>query len=880
MDARRAAGVLARPSRWPAPGAVSLVVLGATAIAVQLVCLREVLSSFGGNELMAGLALGLWLLLTGIGSRIGAALLRPPPENRSDASIGARAQPLLMGGAGDTGAFPRQSDAASGLDDPMRHPRSEGRRLRSGLSAGHLLLAILPFGMLVALRAPLFAEVRGEIAGLRGALLGSAVIFLPFTFLSGGMIPAAGRLLAATPSTAGGADPPPVVRRLYILDSLGSAAGGLVFSLLLAGLVSHGRSLALFASVNLLAAIYLAPGGPVRRVVPSAVLAVLLLSSGKLDRASMSWRFPGQELLFTRDTPFGQIGVTRASGQETIFQDAIPFYTTGDLAVEARVHPAMCQVPEGASVFLLGGGGFGAAREVLRHRPSRIDCVEADRSLLALGDDLNAPLVTAEAGDGRRILRSRPGRYDAVLVDLPGPQNTQLNRYYTAEFFQEAHASLRPGGILSFPLPSSPDYIGPEQIALERSIHAALMAAFAHVVVLPGETHIFLASDRPIRMDVEEELGRRGIETVRLLDYDWDELSDPFRIDQLAALLAGPKGSQPGGGLPAAAPKGSQPGGGPAAAPVPASEGRTSSARGISSAMNRDLSPLAFRHFLDLERRKSGGGKALIPALAAGSLLALIVAVGAGQRRSRTRVAPAFTDSRITIPDRVAPAFTDSKVPIPDRVAPAFTDSRVTIPDRAAPESALPGIAFPTRVAIGTSGFAVMSVELGALLLFQVLLGNLYLRISVFVTLFLTGTALGAFLSPHLRLSARSRLLAPDLALAALAALLLPLGRWGVSANNPAAASEIGNVALPCAILLVAVMAGIQFAGAAEDCVSDAAGGSIGQLYLADLAGAAAGTIWAGLLLLPRFGIGGIAASAVLVKAGSWCLQMAWGKRR
>ena len=126
-------------------------------------------------------------------------------------------------------------------------------------------------------------------------------------------------------------------------------------------------------------------------------------------------------------------------------------------------------------------------------------------------------------------------------MHLPGPENAQLNRYYTEEFFREARAALHPGGILSFLLPSSPNYLGVEQLALERSITAALGHSFSEITILPGESHLYMAGDRPADLGLEPILAARGIVTGRLLDYDWAELSDPFRRDELRELLFSPR---------------------------------------------------------------------------------------------------------------------------------------------------------------------------------------------------------------------------------------------------------------------------------------------------------------------------------------------------
>lgn len=697
----------------------SLTVLGATSVVTQLVCLREILSTFGGNEIAAALALGLWLFLTGAGSRIGSLALR------------------------------------------------RSRSVRGPLALGHLGMAFLPFLLLAGLRAvPLVAGVRGALLGLSTALTSSLVLFLPFGLLSGAMIPWAAALLRLA------AREEDVPRRAYAYDSLGSAAGGLLFSLLLVGFLPHIRTLAIAAGANLAAAVLLGRARA-RILLPSlALVTAMIVGAAPLDRASLSWRFPGQKLLLQRNTPFGQIVVTGTGAQRNVFQDAIPLYSSGDLRAEARVHPALAQAGLRPSVLLIGGGVFGLLREVRKHEPSRVDYLELDPAIFELGElgaGLDDPAVRAIVGDGRRFLgrRGEAGRYDAILLDLPGPQNAGLNRFYTEEFFREARTALRPGGVLSFHVASSANYLGAEQVSLERSIHAALAVSFPEIAVLAGEEHIYIAGDRPFDPDLEPLLASRGVETSRLLDYDWPELSDPLRRDELAALLA------------------------PAGPP------------------NRDFSPRAFHHLLRQEARKSGGSLAWLWVLSGGFLLLAALATR-GQAAG---------------------------------------------------------------IAVATSGFAAMALEVAVLLLFQILFGHLYLRMSLFVTLFLIGAAAGAWLSPKLRLRARAQMAAADAAIAGAAALLLVLALLG----NLTAAREswLAQSILPVLLLVPAVAAGAQFAAASRARDPQI----LGRLYLADLAGAASGTMITGLLLLPTMGLAGVAASVVGVKLVSLIAARGSGDR-
>lgn len=742
----------------------SLILLGAGSAATQLVLLRELMSVFGGNELVTGTALGIWLLLSGAGSALALLVFR-------------RARPRMV------------------------------------LPWLHLAASLLPLMLLAAARAaPMILGVRGQMLGLPAALGTTALLFLPAGFVAGSIIPLAGRLW----TEASGSSAARASRRVYAVDSAGDALGGLLFSLLLVHLLPHGWVLAAFGSLNLAMTIPLSASWarPVRIALPAAA-ALGLCMAGMIDQRTAAWRYPGQTILERGNTPFAELAVTKSGRQTTVFQDAVPIYSTGDLSAEGRVHPALAQIALDGEILLVGGGVFGGLDEAVKHRPARIDYIELDPAILRLGGMAPAGDGPAAAhagaghgveirrlaGDGRLFMKGQRAAYDAILVFMPAPRTMQGNRYYTEEFFREAHRALKPGGILSFPFPASPNYLGPEQIALERSIYSALRRSFRHVEVLPGETHIYLASDRPVDLDLEPILDRRGVGTVRLLDYDWPEYGDPLRRDQLSGLLRGH-----------AAP-------GQLMLPHDIPDQGGPEDPGLARP-NRDLSPRAFEALLRLHARITAGNREFAWILGAGFLVAALAAMG----RSRP------------------------------------------------------------RWVVGSTGFSAMALQLEALLIYQILLGNLYLRLSLFVTLFLIGAAVGSHLVPLKHPGALRRIRQADAAILMIALLLAGVAHAGTGLPDARTVRLLADGGLPVLVFVLAMAAGAQFAAAgmlgvrgarargphpAGEGEPDQAGSLVAGLYLADLAGAASGTIAAGLLLLPHFGLAGVTVAVIAVKGAS-----------
>jgi spermidine synthase len=627
---------------------VCLLVLGISSVSVQLVMIREVMSSFGGNELVIGVVLGIWLLFTGLGSAVGVPLAR------------------------------------------------KGRPERT-LFLGHLLIAILPFAQIAAIRSLPLLWVRGEMLGLGSAIGGSAILLIPYCLVGGAMIPLAGSLLQEKDITS----------KVYVVDTMGDIGGGLLFSLVFVYLLSHWDSVVALGLLNLFAGFTMLS----YKVLPVVcLLGFGMLAARPFGVTTLSWRFPGQEIILNKNTPFAQLTISKTGRQLNVMQDAIPLFSTGDLDMETVAHLPLSQVRQGARVLLIAGGVFGTLEEIARHNPESIDYVELDPAILDLDKlihgSLDRSLVNVHVGDGRLFVKKTPMEYDAVIVDLPDPENAQLNRFYTQEFFDEARSILTRDGVLSFTLIGSENYLEEKGLALNRSVYTALKSAFKHILVFPGTTHYYLASDAPLKRNIAGVLAERQITTTRLVDYELPTMGDPFRIDLLRRLL---------------------------------------SEKDVLS--NRDLSPLAFGHLIDLWLKKTGSPKTLLHVIVIAILGFAVLAC----RKDRLR----------------------------------FT--------------------------VATSGYAGMAFELSLLLLFQVIYGYVYLWICMFITLYMIGSALGALVSGRLNKSATWQMLACDASLILLAALACVAALVGTQLKGHISLLVMQYVTIPGLLFVVAFAAGCQF---------------------------------------------------------------------
>jgi spermidine synthase len=369
-----------------------------------------------------------------------------------------------------------------------------------------LIAAGLPFAILAVRAAKaLFRTVPGEALGPGPMLLTALAALGLFCAVSGGVFASASRLFPAA--------------SVYLLEALGSAAGGA-----LAGLILIRRFTAFEIALGLgmlnLAAAW-------RRLAPAALALLLAVpfAAPRLEAVSLAWLWRGRRVVEWRNSIYGNLVVTETGGSRTLYENGLPAFTAPDPeTAEESVHFALLEHPEPRTALLIGGGAGGSAAEALKH-PSleRLDYVELDPTVLDLFPNLpRDPRLHVHAADGRLYLKTCHRRFDVIIVNLPDPATAQLNRFYTLEFFREAAVKLEPGGVLALRLSGAENYISPELADFLRSVRATLGAVYPHVAAIPGGTVHFFASQRPLAGSAEDLLARlraRRIETVYVREY-------------------------------------------------------------------------------------------------------------------------------------------------------------------------------------------------------------------------------------------------------------------------------------------------------------------------------------------------------------------------
>ncbi len=479
----------AYPRHLDLRSALPAFLLGFLASAFQIYLLREFAAEFTGNELTFGLVLGSWLLWGGIGS----------------------------------------------LVKPSRRPADGAARL-AGLYGAAVILFCAGLLLLRSsdrLMGLLPAETTGLLPAFGFALV--LAFFLSFPL---------GHAFVLNAGLLGGDVP-----RVYILESAGAAAAGLAVQFLLVPRLSNWQGAAVVGgAAAVLTLVALKPG----RAKP-LLAAALLVSAGLAlaDRTVLEAVWKPLDLVDAEDTPYGKLTVVRNEEQVTLYDNGLAVFSRPDVgAAEDAVHFAMLQRDGIRRVLLIGGTAGGCVEEVLKHPGVRVDCVELDPAVVRLARRhlpapalaaLDDPRVRLFTRDGRAFLERTSERYDAILLDLPDPATTQVNRYYTREFFAEVRKKLAPGGVLSFVLTGAENYVSKPFSRLLASIVWTLRDAFpGEFRVVPGASVVVLASDGPLSVDPEflsEKIARLGLETTFVSPAMLRSRLEPGRVDRLSSAL-------------------------------------------------------------------------------------------------------------------------------------------------------------------------------------------------------------------------------------------------------------------------------------------------------------------------------------------------------
>lgn len=819
--------------------------IGCYATAAQVILIREFLSVFCGNELCLGIIFGAWFLGIAAG-----------------AFTGARVEHILK------------------------------HTFRVFIVILFVMCFILPVQVFSARSIRGFLGVGiGEYVSVLPLSLTSVGLIFPFSFLIGFIFPFSSKIFLGTTRDAA-VD----VGVVYIVESMGSLIGGLVFSFFLVSRCHPFRIIVLL-NIGMLVLLTLsltyfqekqkvsfrrevnkrAENGPAIIPLCFALSMIVIWFSSIPDKihalsTKMRWDTlnPNIELVASTDSKYQHIDIGRQAEQYSVYlngQYAAAFPNEYEYAQVA--HLVMTQHPSPKRVLLIGSGLGGFISEMLLYPVETLDYVELDEKLLhttykylSSSDTqaLSDRRVNIVHQDGRYYIKntSKKHSYDIVLVNIPDPSTAFLNRFYTLEFFQEVQTILKPDGILATAVSSAVTYVGKDVGSYTGSLYRTLHEAFRYVLVTPGQTNFYFVCNQEgiITLDIETLMGRykkQQIKSDYFTEYLFYTLLPPEQVEFIETQLGQRK----------------------------------------DLIVNTDVRPVTY--FLNLVLWDSLTGGRLhglfrsLKDVGLGSFIVSILIALAGrilygivrQFTSRPKVDRDKMNSRY--PVKSSPSGKSSKVSYPSihdillgegscggrsakfiKIQPGFMEKINHYPVKQLKINCL--------VALAITGFTGIALEIVLLYAFQNIYGYIYERMGVIVAVFMVGLALGGYIANRIIQKHNLKwvnVLMVFQGIIGFCAFLLPFAIHALSFYSIAA--EIGLV---CFIGIAGILTGLEFPlmnkilMQFDQDIAVSAGATNG----ADHIGAFLGAIVTGVVFLPLLGIFGTCLILAILNISSLIL--------
>ena len=381
---------------------------------------------------------------------------------------------------------------------------------------------------------PVLDVSPGEMIGIIPMVISAVLLSAPVSFIAGAIFV----LLCSWTEEAG---------RVYFYEALGSAIGGALVSFFLVIFFTPVRSMLLMAFTILFVTFFMVNKSRSMKKFLSGLLCfiaifVVIDFFMDLDFLSQRKQWPYGRLVSVEDSPYASLAVLEHEGELSFFQNGLLSFSTNDLlSAEENVHLPLLAHPDPRHVLFIGNGLGGEINQILKYPDIIVDYVEIDRKLLDMGrrylrDEEAAVLdhsrVSVHYDDARHFVRNTQQEYDVVIVNVGDPLTAGINRFYTLEFMTELDRILKIGGIASFRVSSSENYISDENLIFLRSLFVTLKSVFPEARSIPGGMHTFLVSNLMDRITLDAEWFSARLIVSGVQNRFVNENSLPFILDE------------------------------------------------------------------------------------------------------------------------------------------------------------------------------------------------------------------------------------------------------------------------------------------------------------------------------------------------------------
>jgi spermidine synthase len=460
--------------------------LGFFCLGFQIIIVREFSAVFWGNELNFGLILGFWLLWEGLGALIAERI------HFSEDKI-----------------------------------------------YSFYLITILFFSfslILLRLNRFLIHKLPGEIPPFHWIIFFSALLTLMVSFLLGVLFVMNVKLLNERLGIT------------YILESLGSSFGSIFVYFFIVPYTSNWIGTTIVGLIGILILLLIFRPNLKLFSLSFLLVFILIIFGFFADNFFAKRYWSPLEIVISKDSKFGKISVVDEKGELSVYENSMLSFSSHEReGGEESVHFPFLLTKSPIEILIIGGGFGGALREAIKYKDVKIDYLELDPEIIRISEGFKdfkgffeEERIRFHWGDARSFLQRERKKWDCIIMSLPEPINAQINRLYTKEFYSLVKERLKNGGIFSFKVLSSAEYIN---LDLQKvlSIHFdTLKSVFPYVNYIPGGTCIFLASKEPFEISVELILQKKeelGIETSFINERYLMMRMSPIRYTLLESAL-------------------------------------------------------------------------------------------------------------------------------------------------------------------------------------------------------------------------------------------------------------------------------------------------------------------------------------------------------
>ncbi len=429
---------------------VAVFISGIAAVIAQTIIIREMLGFFSSNELISGIVLCLWLLLTGLGSLVYSKINF---RNKSEKNYAY----LLF-----------------------------------------LLCFCLTFSFIFIRSARGILSIPfGEFIDFYRIIMISFITLSPSCIIFGALFPAASFILKP--------------QKVYFIECIGSFFGGIILSFILISIIPPSGIFIILISLLLFAG-YLCIKKRIFLLI-SIFSLFLLIGVNHIEFQLRKLQMPHQSLIDVFESKYGNIILTRTGDQINCYLNGIFDFAYPDIySSEEAVHYPLLVHKKPEDVLFIGGGMGGGINEILKH-PSikKLNYLELDPKIIEIskkyiGSKISDNRVNVLIGDGRYYIKNTKEQFDCIIINLSDPINAQLNRYYTLKFFQESKSRLNKDGIFCIRVNYTPDILSPVYSQFLGTIKNTLKQVFKGVHILPVSKATYIAMDYEIGMEIKEVL--------------------------------------------------------------------------------------------------------------------------------------------------------------------------------------------------------------------------------------------------------------------------------------------------------------------------------------------------------------------------------------